>query len=101
MALQKKRVQVAPEPHSHQLHSTEVFSGPGEGRNVVMVDGVDPLVQVAVLVVSYVPEVLGVKDKQAVESRNLLCQEVQNHKGTDEDEIAGEGKHECEERELW
>lgn len=56
---------VAPEAHRHQLQSAEVLGGPGEQRDVIMMDGVDPSIQVRVFVVHQVPEeVLGVKDEQ-------------------------------------
>lgn len=65
MALEQDGIEVAPEAHRHQLHAAQVLGGPGERRDVIVMDGMDPSVQVRVFVVHHVPEeVLGVEDEQ-------------------------------------
>lgn len=80
--LQHDGVQVAPESHGHQFCSTEVLGGPGEGRVVLMVGGVHPLVKAGVLVVHEVPdEVLGVKDEQGAKAATKDLPESGRHRG--------------------
>lgn len=65
MALEQDGIEVAPEAHRHQLHAAQVLGGPGERRDVIVMDGMDQSVQVRVFVVHHVPEeVLGVEDEQ-------------------------------------
>lgn len=65
MALEQDGIEVAPEAHRHQLHTAQVLGGPGERRDVIVMDGMDPSVQVRVFVVHHVPEeVLSIEDEQ-------------------------------------
>lgn len=111
VALEQNGVLVAPEANSHEFGDAEVLRGPGERRHVLVVDGVDPPVELRVLVMDEMPDVvLGVEDEKnrqslgehLIQRRGVLGQRrrrqdehADDHGGQNKEDVVVRGRHEA------
>lgn len=111
VALEQNGVLVAPEANGHEFGDAEVLRGPGERRHVLVVDGVDPPVELRVLVMDEMPDVvLGVKDEKnrqslgehLIQRRGVLGQRGRGqdehadyHGGQNKEDVVVHGRHEA------
>lgn len=111
VALEQKGILVAPEAHRHEFGDAEVLRGPGERRHVLVVDGVDPPVELRVLVMDEMPDVvLGVEDEKHRQSlgehlvqrggyggqlRGRQEEHADDHRGQNEEDVVVDGRQEA------